>query len=150
MTANGYCVFEYLYRDAGNYKVWGELLLQGALSDADVECLRERFVGGKYFIAEQSVFRLYLKSCGKSAIPVVQILTTYGTSSVTFENRRLTTLRPCRCGGRPAIWSRRYRRSVRGMKPALRTGETRGYDGVGFPVVAARGLKTLPYQSADP
>lgn len=53
MTANKYCVFDYLYRDAGNYKAWGELLLQGVLLDADVECFRERFVGGGYFIAEQ-------------------------------------------------------------------------------------------------
>ena len=32
---NKHCVFEYLYRDAGNYKAWGELLLEGVLGLAE-------------------------------------------------------------------------------------------------------------------
>jgi len=26
---SSYCVFEYQYRDAGNYKSWGEVLVEG-------------------------------------------------------------------------------------------------------------------------
>ena len=31
MTTN-FTVFEYLYRDAGNYKAWGAILLEGAFT----------------------------------------------------------------------------------------------------------------------
>ena len=48
-----FSVFEYLYRDASNYKAWGTLLLQGACSNADVESLRKQFDSGEFFIAEQ-------------------------------------------------------------------------------------------------
>ena len=34
--ATSYSVFEYLYRDASNCKVWGKLLLSGAVTDEDV------------------------------------------------------------------------------------------------------------------
>jgi len=46
-------VFEYLYRDASNYKVWGELLLEGELSEACGLRLCQYFDGGEFFIAEQ-------------------------------------------------------------------------------------------------
>jgi len=48
-----HCVFEYLYRDAGNFKAWGELLLEGRLEDADLSLLHSRFENGEHFIAEQ-------------------------------------------------------------------------------------------------
>lgn len=48
-----HCVFEYLYRDAGNFKVGGELLLSGELDDVDVVLLQSKFDSGEYFIAEQ-------------------------------------------------------------------------------------------------
>ncbi|MEQ1601113.1 MAG: hypothetical protein ABL885_05005 [Methylophilaceae bacterium] len=48
-----YCIFEYLYRDAGNFKVWGELLLEGNLSEADVALLSSKYDSGEFFIAEQ-------------------------------------------------------------------------------------------------
>ena len=53
MSASGFCVFEYLYRDAGNFKAWGALLLKGALIDAQVGEMCSKFEGGKFFIAEQ-------------------------------------------------------------------------------------------------
>lgn len=53
MGAKRFCVFEYLYRDAGNFKAWGRLLLEGALTEMQVEEMRFRFDGGEYFIAEQ-------------------------------------------------------------------------------------------------
>lgn len=53
MTSQGYSIFEYLYRDAGNYKVWGELLLEGELTNEDVSRLTARFDEGELFIAEQ-------------------------------------------------------------------------------------------------
>ena len=53
MDTKRLCVFEYLYRDAGNFKAWGQLLLEGTLTEAQVAEIRSRFDGGEYFIAEQ-------------------------------------------------------------------------------------------------
>jgi hypothetical protein len=49
----GYCVFEYLYRDASNYKAWGELLLSGIPSQSDIVALRACLESDSYFVAEQ-------------------------------------------------------------------------------------------------
>ena len=55
--ANGaskeYCVFEYLYRDASNYKAWGKILLSGVPSQDDIAALRARLDSDTYFVAEQ-------------------------------------------------------------------------------------------------
>lgn len=48
-----HCIFEYLYRDAGNFKVSGKLLIDGELGDADIALLQNKFDSGEYFIAEQ-------------------------------------------------------------------------------------------------
>jgi len=57
MTTNDspqeYCIFEYLYRDASNYKVGGEILLTGTLSQNDIDALRAILESGEYFVAEQ-------------------------------------------------------------------------------------------------
>lgn len=53
MSATGFCVFEYLYRDAGNFKAWGALLLKGALTEAQVGEMCSKFEGREFFIAEQ-------------------------------------------------------------------------------------------------
>lgn len=53
MDASNYSVFEYLYRDAGNFKAYGAVLLEGVLSTAEVGSLRSHFESGEYFIAEQ-------------------------------------------------------------------------------------------------
>lgn len=47
------CVFEYLYRDAANYKAWGEVLLSGVPSQNDIATLRGCLDSGEYFVAEQ-------------------------------------------------------------------------------------------------
>lgn len=47
------CVFEYLYRDASNYKAWGAILLSGVPSQTDLAALRARLDSGEYFVAEQ-------------------------------------------------------------------------------------------------
>lgn len=47
------CVFEYQYRDASNYKAWGEVLLLGVPSKNDIAALRACLESGKYFVAEQ-------------------------------------------------------------------------------------------------
>lgn len=48
-----FLIFEYLYRDASNYKVFGSLILYGQLSDEEqtefVQCLES----GEFFVAEQ-------------------------------------------------------------------------------------------------
>lgn len=53
MHVNGFSVFEYLYRDAGNFKAWGALLLKGTLTEAQVSEIRTKLEGGEFFIAEQ-------------------------------------------------------------------------------------------------
>lgn len=53
MHVSRFSVFEYLYRDAGNFKAWGALLLKGALTDTQVAEMRSKFDGTEFFIAEQ-------------------------------------------------------------------------------------------------
>lgn len=48
-----YCVFEYLYRDASNYKAWGGIVLSGTPTKDDIEALRACLESGEYFVAEQ-------------------------------------------------------------------------------------------------
>ena len=48
-----HCVFEYQYRDASNYKAWGEMLLSGVPSQNDIATLRARLESDEYFVAEQ-------------------------------------------------------------------------------------------------
>ena len=48
-----HCVFEYMYRDAGNWKTFHEVLLAGCI-DAAAEDVIWSFLGGDgFFIAEQ-------------------------------------------------------------------------------------------------
>lgn len=47
------CVFEYLYRDAANYKAWGSILLSGEPTQEDVTALQACLESGEYFVAEQ-------------------------------------------------------------------------------------------------
>lgn len=48
-----YTIFEYVYRDSGNYKVWGMLRLAGIASLEDELVLRACLEGEELFIAEQ-------------------------------------------------------------------------------------------------
>ncbi|MGI2324354.1 hypothetical protein ACRRRV_06450 [Methylococcus sp. S1B] len=48
-----YSVFEYLYRDAANYKAWGSVLLHGLPSPSDIDLLVGCLEDGAYFVAEQ-------------------------------------------------------------------------------------------------
>lgn len=48
-----FSVFEYLYRDASNYKSWGTLVLRGAVTASDLGVLKSKFESGEFFIAEQ-------------------------------------------------------------------------------------------------
>lgn len=47
-----YCLFEYMYRDAGNWKTYGALLLTGDAQDAREE-MRECCESTYLFVAEQ-------------------------------------------------------------------------------------------------
>lgn len=53
IAQNECCVFEYLYRDASNYKAWGTILLSGVPSQSDVAALRACLESDVYFVAEQ-------------------------------------------------------------------------------------------------
>src|SRR6478736_688395 len=46
-------VFEYIYRDAGNYKVYGAVLLKGKYSSESEDKIRCHLNDGQWFIAEQ-------------------------------------------------------------------------------------------------
>lgn len=45
--------FEYLYRDASNYKAYGSVWLIGPLDRADLDVIVESLEGGSFFVAEQ-------------------------------------------------------------------------------------------------
>lgn len=45
-------VFEYLYRDAGNYKAWGQVLLTGHVSAEDERAFRSCLESSEFFVAE--------------------------------------------------------------------------------------------------
>ncbi len=49
----GFSIFEYCYRDADNFKSWGQLLLDGVASERDIKSLTDRLESGEFFIAEQ-------------------------------------------------------------------------------------------------
>jgi len=48
-----YTIFEYLYRDAGNYKSWGELLLSGTSSQYEADNLIACLETDNLFVTEQ-------------------------------------------------------------------------------------------------
>ena len=50
---NSCYVFEYLYRDANNFKAFGELLLCGAVLEQHICELKSYLYDGEYFVAEQ-------------------------------------------------------------------------------------------------
>lgn len=52
-NSDSFCVFEYLYRDASNYKVGGCLLLTGSLSETNEAEIKACLDAGIYFVAEQ-------------------------------------------------------------------------------------------------
>lgn len=47
-----YCIFEYMYRDAGNFKTDGRLLLSGQVGETEADLLR-CLDWGNQFVAEQ-------------------------------------------------------------------------------------------------
>lgn len=49
-----YTVMEYLYRDAGNYKAWGELLLDGLVDERNEILIREFLDSSEFFIPEKA------------------------------------------------------------------------------------------------
>ena len=53
MTAQPCTVFAYLYRDAANYKAFGQLLLRGGYTSDDEETIRKHCDWGNHFVAEQ-------------------------------------------------------------------------------------------------
>ena len=50
---NGYSIMEYLYRDANNFKAWGNVLLLGEMTSSYIDELRPLLDYGEYFVAEQ-------------------------------------------------------------------------------------------------
>jgi len=50
---NNYNVLEYLYRDANNFKAFGQILVSGNVSDDYVTEIKSYLDSGEFFIAEQ-------------------------------------------------------------------------------------------------
>lgn len=46
-------IFEYMYRDASNFKAYGTLPLDGIVTAADEQLVRNRLESEEFFIAEQ-------------------------------------------------------------------------------------------------
>lgn len=53
MTTSQYTVFEYMYRDAGNYKAGGQLLLSGKHTAVSGDTIRKSCDSWNHFVAEQ-------------------------------------------------------------------------------------------------
>lgn len=52
-TDQKHCIFEYRYRDASNYKAYGELLLRGSFTDEQHHAIEQCCESGEFFVAEQ-------------------------------------------------------------------------------------------------
>lgn len=52
-NASDYSVFVYMYRDAGNYKAGGQLLLRGTYTEIFHTAIRQRCEAWDHFVAEQ-------------------------------------------------------------------------------------------------
>ncbi len=63
--------FEYLYRDAANYKNWGEVVFETASDTLDLEDLDKRIrnalIDGEYFVAEVALIPTLYFSGDKSS-----------------------------------------------------------------------------------
>jgi len=46
-------IFDYLYRDAGNFKAFGRIAFEGRINNADREAIRAKLDSGEFFVAEQ-------------------------------------------------------------------------------------------------
>jgi hypothetical protein len=52
-TRGNFTIFEYLYRDAGNFKSYGSILLLGQISRTEHGVIERKMESGEFFIAEQ-------------------------------------------------------------------------------------------------
>ena len=78
-----YSTFEYLYRDGGNFKSWGMLLLSGDTTESDKTLLISCLDSGLWFSAE------------KFNIPVLyESLLKFGLSSLDHTWHEFSDLRP--------------------------------------------------------
>ena len=50
---NNYNVMEYMYRDANNFKAFGQLLITGNITNVDIVEFKSFLDSGEYFVAEQ-------------------------------------------------------------------------------------------------
>lgn len=73
MAIQEFAVFEYLYRDAGNFKAWGRLLLVGSPHFVDAGTIKIALRPGEEFIAEQvgvpPLYERLWSACGTSHDP---------------------------------------------------------------------------------
>lgn len=77
------CVLEYQYRDGGNNKSFGAILLRGEANDALISELKDCLIEKTFFVAEQVEIP-----------PVYQGLTRWGPSSLDHPYHEFWILRP--------------------------------------------------------
>lgn len=46
-------IFEYLYRDASNYKAWGAVLLEGQVTQNHIDRIKRCMESGEFFVADE-------------------------------------------------------------------------------------------------
>ena len=95
-----YCVLDYLYRDAANWKTWGKVLLRGAVTVADLARIESKLEAGEFFIPEQIGFESLTTTLFSAAAGTSKMIT-YGTSSRPFELPLLRKLLNFRFGVLP-------------------------------------------------
>lgn len=87
VMTDSYCIFEYLYRDAGNWKTHGALLLTGNAQGVR-DSLRECLESDNLFVAEQigvpSLCEEHFVACGE------------GPSDIDHAYHEFVDLRPAR------------------------------------------------------
>jgi hypothetical protein len=121
-SSKRFSVFECIYRDAGNYKAFGELLLAGQHTDGDLHAIKSACESGRFFIAEQLASLLCIKSSTSLAAARPRTI----TSSTNFFNyvKRYPKNTAKLCGAWFPIWLKDFVKStVIGSMPCHRIGE---------------------------
>jgi hypothetical protein len=85
-----FSVFEYLYRNASNYKSWGTLVLRGEATASDLGVLKSKFESGEFSSPSNSVFRRFTLSFGNS-VTAPALMITLGIVSTNCDRQQTKT-----------------------------------------------------------
>ena len=96
-------IFEYCYRDAGNFKAFGSVTLDGSLTPQEENDVRSKLESGDYFSTSRSGFRRFMTSSinGATARSKPTIAGTSSLVSRKLEERTMAADARCRS---PRSW----------------------------------------------